>query len=386
MRARLELAIAGAQLGIWSYDPRTGSCWFSDRCKELLGARRQFHRPTRATCRRTSIPTTGRSSPRLITGGYPRRAARDRVPGRCRTAARAGSTRSAPQRATRAGSRPRSTASISTSPSASAQRGAGGDPAAARAGGRGRQARHLDGRPGHRRGLVFGPLARDVRARPDASLDARTLKAYDPSRRLGPGGRALSRMGFPDDADRARASRGLADGEMRWVLFARHRAARRERRGAHGQRHPSRHHRPQAGRGGAGALARRAASSRRSSPRWARCSPASATSSTTRSPRSSARPRCCRRTRAAPTFEERARKIGAAAERCARIVQTFLAMARQREPQRGPGRHERADRLRARDHRICAAHRRDRGPGRSSAPACRRSRATATSSTRCWST
>ena len=30
-------------------------------------------------------------------------------------------------------------------------------------------------------------------------------------------------------------------------------------------------------------------------------------------------------------FEERARKIGAAAERCARIVQTFLAMARQRE-------------------------------------------------------
>ncbi|HKR24208.1 MAG TPA: PAS domain-containing protein, partial [Allosphingosinicella sp.] len=33
-------------------------------------------------------------------------------------------------------------------------------------------------------------------------------------------------------------------------------------------------------------------------------------------------------------FEERARKIGAAAERCARIVQTFLAMARRRETQR----------------------------------------------------
>jgi len=33
-------------------------------------------------------------------------------------------------------------------------------------------------------------------------------------------------------------------------------------------------------------------------------------------------------------FEQRAKKIGAAAERCARIVQTFLAMARQKEPQR----------------------------------------------------
>ena len=34
-------------------------------------------------------------------------------------------------------------------------------------------------------------------------------------------------------------------------------------------------------------------------------------------------------------FETRAAKIGAAAERCARIVQTFLAMARQHEPERG---------------------------------------------------
>ena len=42
MRARLELAIAGAQLGVWSYDPRTGSCWFSDRCKALLGLAGNF--------------------------------------------------------------------------------------------------------------------------------------------------------------------------------------------------------------------------------------------------------------------------------------------------------------------------------------------------------
>ena len=35
-------------------------------------------------------------------------------------------------------------------------------------------------------------------------------------------------------------------------------------------------------------------------------------------------------------FERRAKKISAAADRCARIVQTFLAMARRREPQRHP--------------------------------------------------
>jgi len=37
VRRRLELAIAGAQLGVWTYDPRAGSCWFSDRSRELFG-------------------------------------------------------------------------------------------------------------------------------------------------------------------------------------------------------------------------------------------------------------------------------------------------------------------------------------------------------------
>ncbi len=35
-RSRLELAIAGAQLGIWSYNPATGAVWFSDRGKQLF--------------------------------------------------------------------------------------------------------------------------------------------------------------------------------------------------------------------------------------------------------------------------------------------------------------------------------------------------------------
>jgi len=48
MRQRLELAIEGAQLGIWSFDPRTGSCWFSDRSKALFALDDNFMRDARA--------------------------------------------------------------------------------------------------------------------------------------------------------------------------------------------------------------------------------------------------------------------------------------------------------------------------------------------------
>ena len=48
MRRHLELAIEGAQLGVWSYNPHTGSCWFSDRSKELWGST-TISFPTRAS-------------------------------------------------------------------------------------------------------------------------------------------------------------------------------------------------------------------------------------------------------------------------------------------------------------------------------------------------
>jgi len=35
MRQRLELAIEGAQLGIWSFNPRTGAIWYSARSREI---------------------------------------------------------------------------------------------------------------------------------------------------------------------------------------------------------------------------------------------------------------------------------------------------------------------------------------------------------------
>ena len=42
MRHQLELAVTGAQLGVWSYDPRTGVSWFSDRAKEIVGLDESF--------------------------------------------------------------------------------------------------------------------------------------------------------------------------------------------------------------------------------------------------------------------------------------------------------------------------------------------------------
>jgi PAS domain S-box-containing protein len=36
-RQRLELAITGAQLGVWTYDPQKGSVWYSDRSREIYG-------------------------------------------------------------------------------------------------------------------------------------------------------------------------------------------------------------------------------------------------------------------------------------------------------------------------------------------------------------
>lgn len=41
-RRQLELAVEGAQLGTWSYDPRTGMSWYSDRVKEIVGMEENF--------------------------------------------------------------------------------------------------------------------------------------------------------------------------------------------------------------------------------------------------------------------------------------------------------------------------------------------------------
>ncbi|MFN3387886.1 MAG: PAS domain S-box protein [Allosphingosinicella sp.] len=42
IRRQLELAVEGAQLGIWSYNPRTGISWYSDRAKEIVGLEDSF--------------------------------------------------------------------------------------------------------------------------------------------------------------------------------------------------------------------------------------------------------------------------------------------------------------------------------------------------------
>ena len=42
MRHQLELAVTGAQLGVWSYNPRTGVSWYSDRAREIVGLEESF--------------------------------------------------------------------------------------------------------------------------------------------------------------------------------------------------------------------------------------------------------------------------------------------------------------------------------------------------------
>ena len=63
-------------------------------------------------------------------------------------------------------------------------------------------------------------------------------------------------------------------------------------------------------------------------------------------------------------IRERALKIRTAADRCARIVRTFLAMARSKPRQRTAGAAQRHDRRGARDRRLRPAHRRHRGGAR----------------------
>jgi PAS domain S-box-containing protein len=36
-RRRLELAVSGAMLGVWTYDPQSGAVWYSDRSREIYG-------------------------------------------------------------------------------------------------------------------------------------------------------------------------------------------------------------------------------------------------------------------------------------------------------------------------------------------------------------
>ncbi len=81
---------------------------------------------------------------------------------------------------------------------------------------------------------------------------------------------------------------------------------------------------------------------------------------------------------------ERAAKVRAAAERCGKIVQTFLAMARQRPPVRQPVDVNAVIRDALRNCRLRAAHREHRGRRGADREACRGSRPTPTSCTR-WS-
>ena len=103
--------------------------------------------------------------------------------------------------------------------------------------------------------------------------------------------------------------------------------------------------------------------SARSSRHSVRCWPVCRTSSTIRS-RSSSRARCCSRSRAIPPRRPPPSKIRTAAERCARIVRTFLAMARQQQPERGPVAINDVVCAGARHHRLRRSHEQHRTDAR----------------------
>ena len=71
MRQRLELAIEGARLGIWSFNPRDGSCWFSNRSKELFQLDDNFMPDSRALEQRIHPDDWGRLAAPYYDGDFP---------------------------------------------------------------------------------------------------------------------------------------------------------------------------------------------------------------------------------------------------------------------------------------------------------------------------
>ncbi len=219
-------------------------------------ARRQFHARRSGHAKAHPSGRLGEAG-RALLRPLPGRAARDRVSGEAAGRRHALDLRARRRGARRSGPGDRRARHPSRHHRAQAsRRRARGDEAPARYGGGRRQARHLDGQSGNRRDLVFGPLASDARPRQGAPARCQDAQGLCPSRRLGSRRRFLP-QGLSGRRDRARAPGGLAERRRALGAVDRHRASRLRRQGPYGERHPSRHHRPQARRGRAGAVARR---------------------------------------------------------------------------------------------------------------------------------
>ena len=119
-RRQLELAMNGAKIGVWSFDPKTGAAWYSTaRARSTRSKATSIS--TASGLRPASIPTTGQGRGAAPTASP--RSRRDRIsgrPARRRRPLGLRARRRAPRRRTACD--PRCTASISTSPTASAPR------------------------------------------------------------------------------------------------------------------------------------------------------------------------------------------------------------------------------------------------------------------------
>ena len=70
MRQRLEVAVEGAELGIWTLDMRNGSWWFSDRARDLIGLAAN-HYPTQRGFRERVHPDDWGRLAALYETGFP---------------------------------------------------------------------------------------------------------------------------------------------------------------------------------------------------------------------------------------------------------------------------------------------------------------------------
>ena len=248
MRHQLELAVTGAQLGVWSYNPRTGVPRYSTAPGKSSASRRASF-PTPAPSASASIPRTATSGSSTATTAS-RRPGRQGIsdrPARRRDPLGAQPRRRRPRRRWRGRGDPRHPRRHHR---AQEVRGRAGDHAQpARARGRRRQARCLVVQP-ETGSAWFSDRARDLLGLGSNTLADARNSAPVSIPRTGTGSSRPSSSISPksrgDRISRRPRRRHPLD------LLAGRGLARRRWRGRSRQRHRLRHHRPQAGRGRSG--------------------------------------------------------------------------------------------------------------------------------------
>lgn len=331
-RRRLELAVEGAKLGTWTFDLRTGRTWYSDRSKQMYGLPPET-RMTTAVIRAAVHPDDWEEVSDPYLNGFKE----DRVEVEYRVICPDGSTRwiySLGAANRDADGIPRSVSGIHLDITERKQAAAELEEA--------RRQVELAVRGANLGSWTIEPKTGatwySARSRElygvdgELKLDAQTLKAYihpeDWEMVIEP-----YRQGFPNDTIALEHRVVWPSGDIRWVqsLGTALRDDQGEVRLIHGI-HLDITDRKRAEQ----ELARSREALHQSEKLAALGSLLAGVSHELNNPLAAivGQAEMLQEDSQGTVFETRARKIGAAAERCARIVQTFLAMARQKDAQR----------------------------------------------------